>query len=41
MGGPNATRSVQQGADTIVWLASEAPSSLTGSFIRDRQKIAW
>jgi NAD(P)-dependent dehydrogenase (short-subunit alcohol dehydrogenase family) len=41
MGGPGATRSVGQGADTIVWLASEAPSSLTGSFIRDRHKIAW
>ena len=41
MGGPGATRSVEEGADTIVWLASEAPSSLTGSFIRDRREIAW
>src|SRR5205807_6308345 len=30
MGGANATRSVQEGADTIVWLASEAPQDLTG-----------
>jgi len=41
MGGPSATRSVAQGADTIVWLAVEAPSSLTGSFFRDRNKIGW
>jgi NAD(P)-dependent dehydrogenase (short-subunit alcohol dehydrogenase family) len=41
MGGPGAARSVEQGADAIVWLASEAPSSLTGSFVRDRHKIAW
>ena len=41
MGGPGATRSVQEGADAIVWLASEAPSSLTGKFIRDRREIPW
>lgn len=41
MGGPGATRSVGQGADTIVWLAAEAPSSLTGSFLRDRHQIGW
>ncbi len=41
MGGNEAPRSVQQGADTIVWLASEAPQSLTGKFLRDRQIIPW
>jgi NAD(P)-dependent dehydrogenase (short-subunit alcohol dehydrogenase family) len=41
MGGPGATRAVEQGADTIVWLASEAPLSLTGSFVRDRHRIDW
>ena len=41
MGGPNATRSVAEGADTIVWLATEAPLSLTGQFLRDRQPIPW
>jgi len=41
MGGPNAPRSVEQGADTIIWLATEAPLSLTGQFLRDRQPIAW
>ncbi len=41
MGGPNATRSVEEGADTIVWLATEAPQSLTGKFLRDRKEIPW
>ena len=41
MGGGNATRSVQEGADTIVWLASEAPHDLTGKFLRDRKEIPW
>jgi NAD(P)-dependent dehydrogenase (short-subunit alcohol dehydrogenase family) len=41
MGGHDATRSVEQGADTIVWLAAEAPQSMTGHFIRDRKPIPW
>jgi NAD(P)-dependent dehydrogenase (short-subunit alcohol dehydrogenase family) len=41
MGGENASRSVEEGADTIVWLASEAPQDLTGKFLRDRKKIPW
>jgi len=41
MGGPNATRSVEEGADTIVWLATEAPQNLTGQFIAERQEIPW
>jgi chorismate synthase len=41
MGGKNATRSVEEGADTIVWLASEAPQDLTGKFLRDRKEIPW
>jgi NAD(P)-dependent dehydrogenase (short-subunit alcohol dehydrogenase family) len=41
MGGANATRSVEQGADTIVWLATEAPATLTAKFLRDRKVIAW
>ena len=41
MGGENASRSVEEGADTIVWLASEAPQDLTGKFLRDRKEIAW
>src|SRR4029077_109376 len=41
MGGENASRSVEEGADTIVWLASEAPQVLTGKFLRDRKEIPW
>src|SRR6266536_5461516 len=41
MGGRNATRSVEEGADTIVWLASDAPQKLTGKFLRDRKEIPW
>jgi NAD(P)-dependent dehydrogenase (short-subunit alcohol dehydrogenase family) len=41
MGGPDADRSVEEGADTGVWLASEAPHHLTGRFFRDRQEIPW
>ncbi len=41
MGGANATRSVEEGADTIVWLATDAPKDLTGKFLRDRKVIPW
>jgi NAD(P)-dependent dehydrogenase (short-subunit alcohol dehydrogenase family) len=41
MGGPKATRSVEEGADTAVWLADEAPHVLTGKFFRNREEIAW
>src|SRR5437764_6873435 len=41
MGGPNATLSVEEGADTGVWLADEAPHELTGKFFRNRREIPW
>jgi NAD(P)-dependent dehydrogenase (short-subunit alcohol dehydrogenase family) len=41
MGGANATRSVEEGADTIVWLATDADKKLTGKFFRDRKPIPW
>jgi NAD(P)-dependent dehydrogenase (short-subunit alcohol dehydrogenase family) len=41
MGGDNATRSVGEGAATIVWLATQAPHDLTGKFVKDRKVIAW
>ncbi len=41
MGGPKAPRSVEEGADGIVWLATEAPQDLTGKFLRDREIIPW
>jgi NAD(P)-dependent dehydrogenase (short-subunit alcohol dehydrogenase family) len=41
MGGPNAERDLEEGADTPVWLALEAPRRLTGKFLRDRRVIPW
>lgn len=41
MGGAGATRSVEEGAATIVWLATEAPHTLTGKFLRDRKPMPW
>ena len=41
MGGSNATRSVEKGAETIVWLAEEAPHNLTGKFFRDKKELDW
>ena len=41
MGGEGATRSIGEGAATIVWLATEAPQDLTGKFVKDRKVIPW
>ncbi len=41
MGGANATLSVVEGADGIVWLAVEAPQHLTGKFLQHRKVISW
>ncbi len=42
MGGPGAPRSVEEGADTIVWLATLPAAELpNSSFLRDRQPIPW
>jgi NAD(P)-dependent dehydrogenase (short-subunit alcohol dehydrogenase family) len=41
MGGSGANRSVAEGADTIIWLATDAPQNLTGKFLRDRKEIPW
>jgi NAD(P)-dependent dehydrogenase (short-subunit alcohol dehydrogenase family) len=41
MGGAGAPRSVEEGAETIVWLATLPPSGPTGGFFRDRKRIAW
>ena len=41
MGGANAPRTVQQGADTVTWVATDAPRDLTGQFLRDRNVILW
>ena len=41
MGGPDANRSVEKGAETIVWLATDAPQSETGKFWHDKQERDW
>ena len=41
MGGDAAPLSVEQGADTIVWLSLDAPQNLTGKFLRERAEIEW
>jgi NAD(P)-dependent dehydrogenase (short-subunit alcohol dehydrogenase family) len=41
MGGPGATRSAAEGAETAVWLALLPSSGPTGQFFRDRKPIPW
>jgi hypothetical protein len=41
MGGPAAPRSVEEGADTAVWLALSPDDGPTGGFFEDRRPIAW
>ncbi len=40
MGGSGAPRTVEEGADTAVWLATD-PDAGTGGFHRDRSPIPW
>ncbi|MGH8362741.1 MAG: SDR family oxidoreductase [Gammaproteobacteria bacterium] len=41
MGGANASRSIEKGVETIVWLASAPEATESGFFWRDKKKIAW
>lgn len=41
MGGASAPRSVEEGADTAVWLATLPDDGPTGGFFRDRKPIPW
>ena len=41
MGGEEAPRTVQEGADTAVWLCLLASNGPTGQFFRDRKAIPW
>jgi len=41
MGGTDAPKSPEEGADTIVWLATEADSSFSGRLFRNRTIIDW
>ena len=41
MGGPGATRELEEGADTAVWLATLPDGGPTGKFFRDRKEFEW
>jgi len=41
MGGSDAPRTPDEGADTLVWLALDAPHALRGKFVKDRSVIPW
>lgn len=41
MGGQEAPRSPEEGADTAIWLATLPNDGPTGGFFRDREPIAW
>jgi NAD(P)-dependent dehydrogenase (short-subunit alcohol dehydrogenase family) len=41
MGGPSATREVDEGADTAVWLATQPQGGPNGGFFRDRRPATW
>lgn len=40
MGGKSAPKSVEEGADTPVWLAT-SPDPVSGNFYQERRRIAW
>lgn len=41
MGGEDAPRSVEQGAETAVWLATLDANGPTGGFFHDKQAVPW
>lgn len=41
MGGRSASRPVEKGAETPVWLATEAAANLTGKFFHDKREVSW
>jgi NAD(P)-dependent dehydrogenase (short-subunit alcohol dehydrogenase family) len=41
MGGPNATRSVEEGVATTLWLATLPDAGPTGGLFRDKKPIPW
>ena len=41
MGGAGAPRSVEEGSDTAVWLATLPDDAPTGGFFRNREPIPW
>jgi NAD(P)-dependent dehydrogenase (short-subunit alcohol dehydrogenase family) len=41
MGGPAAPRGVEEGVDTLVWLATLPADGPSGGFFADRRQLAW
>lgn len=41
LGGPEAPRSLKEGADSILWLVLKSAPNITGGFWRDGERIAW
>lgn len=41
MGGPSAPRSVEEGAEGVVWAATLPKGGPTGGFFRDRRPVPW
>jgi NAD(P)-dependent dehydrogenase (short-subunit alcohol dehydrogenase family) len=41
LGGPNATRPVEKGAETAIWLSTLPETGPTGGFFRDKAPIPW
>ena len=41
LGGSDAPRTPDEGADTLTWLALDAPHTLRGKFVKDRAVIPW
>jgi len=41
MGGANANRTVEEGADGVVWAATLPNNGPTGGFFRDRRHVSW
>jgi NAD(P)-dependent dehydrogenase (short-subunit alcohol dehydrogenase family) len=41
MGGSGATRTVQEGAEALVWAATLPNNGPNGGFFRDREPVAW
>ncbi|MEW9796757.1 SDR family NAD(P)-dependent oxidoreductase [Alteromonas sp. CYL-A6] len=41
MGGPDAPKTPEEGADTLVWLGLQQDASTNGKFFRNREVIAW
>ena len=41
MGGAGASRSVEEGAASVLWAARLAPGGPTGGFFRDSRPVPW